>query len=257
MKLREDTHIQDKLGITRMDEGGNTLVRQIVPGTPPVASPMQVRSNIKLSLVDPRTGEVVEQRESHNIFLDYGRDWLAHLISIDAAGAYFRSDRIKYMAVGIGGTNQIVASADIRNPAVYNYPGFPNDWAGGVGTGDPSQAHTNPSITALEWPVEIVTGEYYDLISQPATFPETGVVRYTAVLGVNEVSFGAATTVPLSEIGLFTEQIDTQTGGLATPPLVWAGQPVVEKSMVAYNQFSTLSKTNDFVLQIDWELRFR
>jgi hypothetical protein len=214
-------------------------------------------TNVTLSLVEPRSRRVVEQRKSHNIFVNYGRDWLVHLMSLDVAGATFRDDRVKYIAFGIGGMAQLVASADIRDPAKYNYPGFPDQWvAGAGGAGDPTQTHTDPTVTALEFPVEVVAGSYYDVISQPATFPDTGVVRYTAVLGVNEVSFGLAASVPLSEVLLVTAGLDDLPGGTANPPVVDPSLPS-EKYGVAYNQFATLHKTNEFVLQVDWEIRIR
>jgi len=97
-----------------------------------------------------------------------------------------------------------------------------------------------------------LTGDYYDLISQPNTFPgTTGVIRFTAVLGLLEVSFGAHPSVPLSEIGLFTESVTDES----IPPVVSGALPA-EKFMVAYNTFDTLSKTTSFILEVDWELRF-
>ena len=221
------------------------------------APPIKIESNVILT-ARSKSGRVVARRDSHNIFLDYGRDWISHLIGLDAAGAYFREDRIKYMAFGIGGTSQRIAAADIRNPAIYNYPGYPNDWVGGVGSGDPSQTDVDPSVTALEWPVEVTnpgTAIYFDLISQPNTFPGTvGVIRFTSVLGLNEISFGAHPTVPLSEIGLFTAG-DPTALDTTQPPVIAGGLPA-EKFMVAYNTFDTLSKTTLFYLEVDWELRF-
>lgn len=255
--FREDIRVKDNFTIRRRSPGGgDDEWRNGGGGSPPI----KLVSNVHLKLKDPKDGRVVEKRDSHNIFLNYGRDWLAHLVGLDAGGAYFRSDRIKLMAFGIGGTAQQIASDTIRGTtpgSPYAYPGFPNDWIGGAGSGDPVQTDVDPAITALEWPVEVTTtpgpvSDYYDLISQPNTFPGTvGVIRFTAVLGLTEVSFGAHPSVPLSEIGLFTESVTDET----IPPVVAAGLPA-EKYMVAYNTFDTLSKTTSFVLEVDWELRF-
>lgn len=212
---------------------------------------MSVESNVVLRLKDPSTGKTKDKRESHNIFLNYGRDWIAHLVSLDTSDVY-RDDRIKHMAFGIGGTKQQVSAADIRDATKYNYQDYPNNWGAPPGTGDPSQTDTDPTVTALEWPVLIEASDYFDTIARPHTFPgTTGVVRFTCVIGTSQISYGARTTVPLSEVGLFTEGVD---GTQDVPPIVGVGGS--EKYMVAYNTFDTLSKTADFVLQVDWELRF-
>ena len=255
MKLNDDINVQDTLTITRRRPGGGSETRRVVgPGAPPIGLDVKLASNVTISLIDPKTGKVVEKRRSHNIFIDYGRDWITHLIALNVSNTDFRDDKLKWMALGIGGTAQHVPADDIRNPSIYNHPGYPNEWvAGSGGTGDPTQTNTNPSVIALEWPIEITSGVYYDTIRQPATFPDTGTVRLTTVLGINEVSYDTShADVPLSEIGLFTEGVtDTSIAPVDT------GAPPLEKYMVAYNQFSTLSKTSGFVMQIDWELRFR
>lgn len=250
--FKDDIRVRDSLTLRkRRPGGGGDEWRRRGGGAPPI----EVISNVHLALRDPKTKRVVEERDSHNIFLNYGRDWLAHLIGLDTGGAYFRSDRVKLMAFGIGGTAQQIDSDTIRGitpGSPYAYPGFPDDWAGGAGSGDPVQTDTDPAITALEWPVEVTVGDYYDLISQPHTFPGTpGVIRFTSVLGLLEVSFGAHPSVPLSEIGLFTESVTDET----IPPVVSGGLPA-EKFMIAYNTFDTLSKTTAFILEVDWELRF-
>ncbi len=210
-------------------------------------------ANVFIRLFTP-DGEEVAKRCAHNIFVEYGQDWIAHLISLNTAGTTFREDRVCYVGFGIGGVAQSHAADDIRGVspgAIYSYPGFPNDWVGGSGTGDPVQTATDPTVTALEWPVEITAGVYYKQINQPATFPGTGIVRYTAVFGKHDISFGAYAEVPISEIMLFTNGVTD----LTVPPVV-AGALPLEKFGVAYHQFAPLPKVADFVLQIDWELRF-
>jgi len=221
--------------------------------TPTFVDSIRIESNVLLKKVD-RRGRVVERREGHNIFVNYGRDWIAHLIALDAAGATFRNDRIRYMALGIGGTGQRVSSDQIRGGAgsPYLYPDFPDAWGGGGGAGDPVQTQVDPTVTALEWPVLVNATDYYDDVNQPATFPSaTGIVRFTTVLDYSDLSFGAFTLVPISEIGLFTESIPA----LTTPPVIAGGLPA-EKFMVAYHTFGTIDKSPDFVFQVSWELRF-
>lgn len=202
------------------------------------APPIKREVNVDITLRDRPNGRIVERRRGHNIFLNYGREWLSELTSLDSGAVPFRNDRIRYMALGIGGTSQLLSVATIQ--AIYT------GWSSYT---TPAQADTNPAVTGLEYPVEIVASDYYDDVSQPATFPEAGIARYTVVAGYNEISYpGGPTSVPLSEIGLFTEAVPSQS----TPPT--AAPP--ERYMVAYNTFDTLSKTPAYVLQIDWELRY-
>lgn len=266
-KFHEDIRVADRIRVAKRGDGGGRSWRN-GGGAPPIS----VSSNVRLSLRPHVDGPIVEQREDHNIFLDYGREWISELIALDSGYTSFRDDRIRYMAFGIGGTRQLVSSATIRT----TWAGFPNHWGyttpgdtttggygddGTAGSGDPTQTDSDPSVTGLEYPVQVESSDYYDDIVAPATFPEAGTVRFTAVLGYNQVSFGSATSVPLSEIGLFTESVTAQdlpplpSDREVTPP-VPSNPPIGVRYMVAYNTFDTLSKTSEFVLQVDWELRF-
>jgi hypothetical protein len=103
----------------------------------------------------------------------------------------------------------------------------------------------------MEWPDQKSAGIYYYSVSQPAVFPgATGIVRFTVVAGYNAISFGAYDSVPVSEIGLFTQSVSD----LSVAPT--EAIPPSEKFMVAYHTFDSLSKTSEFVMQVDWELRF-
>jgi hypothetical protein len=215
---------------------------------------------------------VIEERNTHNIFLDYGREWLAELLGLDGAagvGVPYRNDRVAYMAFGIGGTSQLIASPTIR----ATWTGFPNAWGytdpaipatGGYGStggaaGDPAQTDTDPAVTGLEYPVQVEASDYYDVLSA-TTFPEAGVARFRAIVGYNQISFGAAVSVPLSEVGLFTEAVPFQDvppldSAIEVTPPIPPKPPLGVRYMVAYNTFDTLSKTSAFVLQVDWEFR--
>lgn len=250
--FKTDIKVSDNLSIRRRRPGGDDSGDR--NKGPNAAPPIRVYSNVELRLIDPKTSKVKEKRRSHNIFLNYGRDWIASLIGLDGSATPFRTDRPRYMAFGIGGTSQLIDSDVIRGTAAgspYSYPQFPNEWGtANPGTGDPAQTDIDPTVLGLEWPVECLANDYYDSISLPVVFPgTTGVVRFTSVLGLSEVSFGAHPSVPLSEVGLFTESV-TQSD----PPIT-AVLPA-EKYMIAYNTFDTLSKTTSFVLEVDWELRF-
>jgi hypothetical protein len=244
-KMGETIRVSDRFGIKKISKDDSEYYDKSGPrGAPPI----KILSNVHLQLKNPKNGRIVAQRWSHNIFLNYGRDWLAHLIGYNTGYMKFREDGIRYIAFGIGGTSQLIPSDDIRE----TYAGYPDKWNEGTGgSGDPSQVDTDPTVIALEWPVEITSGVYYDNIVAPVTFPETGIVRFTNILGINEISFGSYTSVPLSEMALVVNNLTD----LTDPPVVATGLPI-EKYVVAYNTFDTLSKTNSYVLQVDWEIRF-
>ena len=178
---------------------------------------IKVGSNVRLRLLDRPHGDIVDERQSHNIFVAYGREWISELIAYQTAFTEFRGDRINYVAVGIGGYQQTNSTTYIRS---LGYAGYADDWdyggapvnpgdltqggEGGTGTTDPLQTDSDPAVTGLEYPVQITSLNYYDEVAKPATFPEAGTVRFTAVLGYTDVSYGAYASVPLSEIGLFT-----------------------------------------------------
>jgi hypothetical protein len=268
--FKDDIRVRDTLR-ARMRASGSPPVRRR-GGAPPIPGKddfLRVGSNVRLTLRDEPNGKIVEERESHNIFLDYGREWISELIGLDTGYLTFRNDRIRYMAFGIGGTEQLIPAATIR----ATWAGFPNDWDytnpadlttggyGGTGSGNPVQTDVDPTVTGLEYPVQVAASDYYDNVLAPAAFPEAGTIRLTSVLGYNEVSFGAAVSVPLSEVGLFTESVPFQNNPpldetIQVSPPVPPKPPLGVRYMVAYNTFNTLSKTSAFVLQVDWELRF-
>lgn len=229
--LRDTVRIGDRLAVHLRPRRG----RGRGGGAPPILPP---ETNVEITLRDKPGGKVVEKRSGHNIFLNYGREWLSELTSLDAGAASFRDDRIRYMAFGIAGTRQLVSVSTIQS--------LHSGWSGYT---TPAQDDTDPTVTGLEYPVEIAASDYYDDVSQPATFPQAGIARYTCVVGYTEISYpGGPTSVPLSEIGLFTSAVPSQsTAPTAAPP---------ERYMVAYNTFDTLSKTSAYVLQVDWELRY-
>jgi hypothetical protein len=199
---------------------------------------INIDSNVHILLKRKSNGELIDRRDVHNIFTDYGREWLSELIALNAGYITFRNDRIRYVAFGIGGTSQLLSVDAVKDL-----------WAGWSDYVTPVQTDTDPEVTGLEYPVLMSTGDYYDNISAPAIFPEAGTVRFTSVLGYNEVTYPSGpTSVPLSEMGMFTQGVtDQSVKPVASPP---------ERYMVAYNTFDTLVKTNEFVLQVDWELIF-
>src|SRR5688572_24229521 len=108
-----------------------------------------VKSNLFLTMRE--RGKIVARREGHNIFLDYGREWLAGLIAYASFSPDVAEDdrRVRYMGLGIGGTRQIA-------PEFANTPPLTDYGPGAVpGTGGFSQTDTDPALVQLERPVRI------------------------------------------------------------------------------------------------------
>ena len=203
---------------------------------------IEVKSN--LSLIMRERGKIISRRDGHNIWVDLGREYLAKLIAYATFSPDVPEidDRIKFMGFGVGGTRQVA-------PGVANVPPISTAYPG-----TNAQADTDPTVTALERPVRLsgsttAPGDPYDptdvwlgRIQAPAQHVIPTEVTFRRLFIPTEVSYFTFTTVPLSEIGLFT--------AAANP----VGQPF--NTLVAYDTFDTLSKTLAFDLEVAWTVRF-
>lgn len=203
---------------------------------------IQVKNNLKLTMRE--RGKIVGRREGHNIWLDIGREYLAHLIALASYGPDVpqRNDRIKYMGLGIGGTRQVAPGVANSPPMSVAYPGTN------------LQTDQDPLVTRLERPVRIAgsttgptdpyspTDTWLGTIQAPPLHTTATEVTFRRLFALSEVSYLTFLSVPLSEIGLFTS--------LAIP----IGQPYNQP--VAYDTFDTISKTGAFELETDWTVRF-
>jgi len=203
---------------------------------------VEARSN--LTLVARERGKIVARRSGHNIWVDLGREYLAGLISFLSFGPDVpeRQDRIKFMGFGIGGTRQVALGVANAPPLAGAYPGAN------------SQTDTNPAVTTLERPVRLSgttkgPADPYDpfdvwlgQVQAPAVHSLPTEVSFRRLFTQTEVSYAGFTTVPLSEVGLFTS---------AAAP---AGQPF--NPLVAYDTFDSISKTAAFEIEVVWTVRF-
>lgn len=203
---------------------------------------VEVKNNLKLTVRE--RGKIVARREGHNIWVDLGREYLAGLISLAAIGPDTpeRNDRIKYMGLGIGGTRQVAPG--IANAAPYStaYPGTN------------VQTDLDPEVTTLERPVRIsgsttIPSDPYNpadvwlgTVQAPPVHSTATEATFRRIILAGEVSYSSFTSVPLSEIGLFTS---------AANPV---GVPF--NTLVAYDTFDTISKTGAFELEVEWSVRF-
>lgn len=200
---------------------------------------IEVRQNLIITARE--RGKIVARRKGHNIFLDLGREWLAHLISLSSLNPDVaeRSDRVKYMAVGIGGTRQLALAA--ANAAPY----------GTIYVGTNAQTDVDPTVTVLERPVRVSGSEqmypgiagdaWVGAVQAPPVHTQTTEVTFRRLFGPTDVSYGSFSSVPLSEVGLLTSAADPQN---------------YLNTLVAYDTFDTLSKTGAVELEFVWTLKF-
>lgn len=200
-----------------------------------------VEAKTNLKLVMRERGKIVERRETHNIWVNIGSEFLAELIAYQSYGpdVPYRDDRVKYMGVGIGGTAQKSLSSANSPPVTPPYGGT-ND-----------QTDVDVNVTTLERPVRIsgssavypgIAGDAWVGIiasADPNTVPTE--VTFTRIFSQTEINYSAFVSVPLSEIGLFTAAADPEN---------------YQNVLVAYDTFDTLHKTAAFNLEVIWTIKF-
>jgi len=202
---------------------------------------VEAESNLELTLRERGKLVGAPQRRVHNIWLNLGREYLASLI---AYSSFFplvpeRNDRIRYMGLGVGGSRQLAPGTANTPPVGTAYPG------------SDAQVDTDPTILRLERPVRvsggstaypgIVTDVWLGQVQAPPSHPTTTSTTFQRLFGLLDISYAPFLSVPLSEVGLFTNA--------ANPNLY-------NNTMVAYDTFDTLSKTDAFELEVSSAIRF-
>lgn len=210
---------------------------------------IEVRQNIQI-IVRER-GKVCERRAQHNIFVDLGREWLTRLITYQQYSPLLaqRDDRVRYMGFGIGGTRQLAlaaANADPIGGVSGAYRAF-----GASRVGRNAQTDLDRSVATLERPVRVsggssaypgVTGDrWIGQIQAPVEHPTGTSARFRRVFTQDEISYTPFTSVPLSEVGLFTS---------AAVPGFYLN------TLIAYDTFDTLMKTAAISIEVEWTFNF-
>jgi hypothetical protein len=176
-----------------------------------------------VSLVCRERGKLVPgtRRYGHNIWTLTGREHLAQLMSYSSFGppkVPARDDRMLY-----------------------------------IGFGDGTQPEVS-SVTRLESPIAYVAGEFLAQTSVPTypLSPTKTTVRYSKTYGELELSISG--NALLTEAGLFTDgnqQSAFEPGGRVTNLT-----NALLQSPNSYKVFEPLTKTQNFVLEVSWEVRF-
>lgn len=198
-------------------------------------------------------------RETHNVWVNIGREYLAKVISPLAGFAGHVNDSVvKYMGVGIGGDQQ-TANIPVDFPVLEDhYPG--------------QNLYDDTLLTTsyLERPVKITgtsgktgtSGVWLNQVSAPPTFLGTPITRveFETLFGYTDINLsGAYPSVPLSEASLV---LSNETATRLWEDVYDVGNApsyintATRQRLVAYNTFDTLSKTVAISLELHWELSF-
>lgn len=209
-----------------------------------ITDTLNLETNVVLTLRDALTGEIAE-RQVHNLYLNYGREWLLKLMSYAAAGYPMENNRVCFVGLGIGGNKQ-TATIEPNLNAVY--------------PGTNSQSGSDLTVTYLERPVmvkEVGADDYWlKEITHASTTVTTSApyyAQYICNFTETEISYAPYYVVPLSEAGLF----DYGQEPYMIEPIVnvYATTPVGRGQPIAYCTFYPLSKTTAVTLQIKWQVR--
>ncbi len=183
----------------------------------------------------------------HNIVTNTGRQFLAENMTASSfgVGTFVRTqDTVaRYIGFGIGGNRQFDPSAS-ASPYSDTYP------AGYAGTN--SQTDSDVTVSILERPVQVTDAPLWMReLNTPGTFPTVQSTKLITTFSDTDINFGSFTSVPLSEIGLYSSAAD---------PTVFNGAgstyPGTGSGLIAYDTFNTISKTGIFSIEVRWEWRF-
>ncbi len=178
--------------------------------------------NVKIVARDKHTNEIIEERDGHNVWTSYGREYSCMLKSYDISGSVVRSDRILYVGLGTSTQPETVNVSSLVEPARLNNSG---QWLKKID-------FTRSSFGS---------GAYKTSVRYVCVFDETDLI-----------GDGGGTTF-ISECGLFTD-------GLQYPPYSQGQRQnnianASAQSPVAYHSFEPIPKNPSIQLEIIWELR--
>jgi hypothetical protein len=176
------------------------------------------------SMVARERGKIVHgtHRAGKNIWTLTGREYLAQLMSYQTygpPGVGQRRDRIRYIGFGTGSQPEVSSVTNVLTPIAYNAS---NDFLAQV-----------------------------SLPTYPLS-PSRTTVRYSRIFSETELS--VVGTVTLTEAGLFTDGDSGSDFDPETRDITLANALI--QAPAAYKVFEPLSKTQNFVLEASWEIRF-
>lgn len=180
-------------------------------------------------------GKIVpgSHRESHNIWTNTGREYLA-----------------------------LHQTIDTRPPPAGWTPGVPNrslpfrvDNIGYIGVGGGSQVE-DVSVLQLNSPLPYASGEFLAPIQSVAfpLTPSSTSVEYHLLFPESQISLTTPSLVMVSEMGLFTDGDPSSYRGSLPRDTSLANAS--RQAPVAYKTFEPVGKRHDLELEVFWTIRF-
>lgn len=219
-----------------------------------------IEAKVNVRIVARERGKIVARRDSHNIWVNFGREYLAKTIS-PLDGTYttpVNNAVVRYIGLGIGGDAQTLDIAGTFPTLDTHYPGqniFDD---------------TVISTATLERPVKVTgtagvgasAGVWMSSVTAPPTFGGTPIskVEFDTLFTNSDINLGGSyPSVPLSEVGLFlSSEVASRTSeevyDYGTPPAYINSS--TRQKLLAYNTFDPISKTVSVSLEIHWEIQF-
>ncbi len=226
-----------------------------------------VRANVRINIRE--RGKLIGIREVHNTWVDRGREYLASMLAYASLGPDTpeRSDRIRYMSVGVGSNKQTVGGPADNPPISTQYPAGSDPLTSNGHEYDDdfpfvydSVADDHNAITTLERPAKFTgnagaygvdNGDRW-LIDDPNFFIAHLTLTELTLHGyfdgaVNQVAHSThRPLVPVSEAGLHTDEAGVlpTTGTQAFNPIM------------AYVSFDTILVTTNVYVELIWSVKF-
>lgn len=219
--MRDQVNVADRLRVKARDAESKKLIAEAVMCHEDAE---KIHAHGYVSMVCRERGKIVPgtRRLGHNVWTLTGREHLSQLMSYSSYGPPVvgaRQDRIRYIGFGTGSQPEVSSVNNLVNPIPFD--------AG------------NNFMAQVSLPT-------YPLA------PSRTSVRYSRTF--SELELSVVSTVTLTEAGLFTDgdpgtSFDPETRDVSlTNALLQAPN--------AYKIFEPLSKSQNFVLEVSWEVRF-
>lgn len=218
--MRDLVKVADRLRLMSRDAESRKIEQEIISEL----ADEEIHAHGYLSLVCRERGKLVPgtRRLGHNIWTLTGREHLAQLMSYSAYGplsAGARQDRMRYIGFGIGSQPEVASVTSLVSPIAFDA--------------------SNNFLAQVSLPT-------YPLA------PSRTAVRYSRTFTETELSVVA--TVTLTEAGLFTDGDPGSSFSPGTRDITLTN--ALLQAPNSYKVFEPLSKSQNFVLEVSWEVRF-
>lgn len=220
---------------------------------------IQAKSNVFITARERGKRVPALCRDSHNIWVNFGREFLAQVISPTAGFANrINTGMVRYIGLGVGGVDQGVDIAGTFPTINTHYPGQ-NTYSDAVISTAYLERPAKVSGTAG---VGASPGVWMKEMSAPPTFSGSPAskVDFEVLFNTTDLHLsGAYPSVPLSEIGLMLSSASLSLDSNevydygSAPAYINAA---TRQKVIAYNTFDTITKTTAVSLEIHWQIQF-